>query len=344
MKRWGLLLAALALLGLAALLMAPPRAPRAAPRTLAFPRYAQPHEIERQRVRARVPSTPARRDAGALPGPTRESAFDPVHVALGGGQLALVLEARVLKDSPLGRKLLACLSPEHLDALARVEAQLGFDPLERVDRIGVSSAGEGSEPVLVLSGDFSGINLDFPGDGNPGFEAYGRRTRLASTGRQALALWDERMFVMGDVEPALDIVRRLEGETPSPEPFPADEAYGEVYGTISGAALSELVPADYRSRVREAADRVLLHVDATEDLLLVADVRGEPEQVRDLGTALGGALALGRLKAAKQDEALLRELLDQSRVIPGEGGFLLEMALPLAAIEEQLGVCAAHPP
>lgn len=343
MKRYGLLLLAAALLGLAALLMAPPKQPRAAPREVEFPRYQRPHEIARQSARARVPSVLQRADAGEPLGATSEAAFDPVHVALAGGHVALVLEARVLRDSPIGRKLLACLSPQHLAGLADIEDHIGFDPIERVERIGVTSSAADSEPVLVLSGDFQGVNLSFPGPDSPVFEAYGKRTRLAKNNQQAAALWDESTFVIGNVEPVLAIVRRLEGEDPLGDAFPADEAYGEVYGAISGAALRELVPSAYRERVRDAAERVLLHVDATDDLLLVADVRGEPSQVSDLGTALGGALALGRLQAAKDNEALLGELLDQSRVVPGEGGFLLEMALPLAAIEEQLGACAQAP-
>lgn len=344
MKRYGLLLAAAALLGLAAFLMAPPKKPRVSPREVEFPRYQRPHEIARQSERSRVPSALHRPDAGEPPNAIPEAAFDPVHVALAGGHVALVLEARVLRDSPIGRKLLGCLSPQHLGALADFKNHLGFDPIERVERIGVTSSAADSQPVLVLGGDFQGISLSFPGDDAPVFEAYGERTRLAKTHEQALALWDESTFIVGNVEPVLAIVRRLEGEDPPLDPFPADEAYGEVYGGISGAALSELVPSAYRERVRDAAERVLLHVDATDDLLLVADVRGEPSQVRDLGTALGGALALGRLQAMKDDEALLGELLDQSRVVPGEGGFLLEMALPLAAIEEQLGACAEAPP
>jgi hypothetical protein len=343
LRRYGLILAAVALLALAAFLMAPPQKPRAVPREVEFPRYQRPHEIARQSARLRVPSARHRSDAGEPPGTPPEAGFDPVHVALAGGHVALVLEARVLRDSPIGRKLLGCLSPEHLDDLAQLKERLGFDPIERVERIGMTSSAADSEPVLVLSGDFRGVDLAFPDTDLPAFEPYGKRTRLAENDHQALALWDESIFVIGNTEPARAIIRRLEGEDPPLDPFPADEAYGEVYGGISGAALSELVPSEYRERVRDAAERVLLHVDATDDLLLVADVRGEPSQIRDLGTALGGALALGRLKAAKEDQALLGELLDQSRVVPGEGGFLLEMALPLAAIEEQLGACAQAP-
>lgn len=339
-----MLLVALALLALAAFLMAPPKKPRPALREIEFPRYQRPHEIARQSARARAPSVLHRSDAGEPPNDAPEAAFDPVHVALAGGHVALVLEARVLRDSPIGRKLLACLSPQHLAGLADIKNHIGFDPIERVERIGVTSSAADSEPVLVLNGDFRGVDLSFPGPDAPVFEAYGKRTRLARTDQQLAALWDESTFVIGNVEPALAVIRRLEGEDPPLEPFPADEAYGEVYGSISGAALRELVPWEYRERVRDAAERVLLHVDATDDLLLVADVRGQPSQVRDLGTALGGALALGRLQAAKDEEALLGELLDQSRVVPGEGGFLLEMALPLAAIEEQLGACAQAEP
>jgi hypothetical protein len=40
---------------------------------------------------------------------------------------------------------------------------------------------------------------------------------------------------------------------------------------------------------------------------------------------------------------MLADLLDESRVIPGDGSFQVEMALPLATLADQLGECARQP-
>ncbi len=338
LRRWGWLLAALGLLLLAAIALAPPPARRVAQKTLAFPRYARPHEIERQEQRSHAPPRERRGDAGVLEVPARPD-FDPMHVALSGGELALVIEAGVLKDSPIGRKLLACLSPAQLEGLGELEGKLGFRPLERIERIGLAGGSMQEEPVLLLSGDFTGFDPKRFGD-EAKFESYGRHTELASGEASSVALWDERVLLIGKPQGVLLIVEKLEGNSPVEDAFPSSEAYGEVYGRMSGAALSQLLPEQFRERVGQAAERVLLHMDATDDLLMVAEVRGDAAQVKDLGTALAGALAMGRLHAVQQQETLLAELLDQSRVIPGQAGFQLEMALPLSAIEDQLGECA----
>jgi hypothetical protein len=86
-----------------------------------------------------------------------------------------------------------------------------------------------------------------------------------------------------------------------------------------------------------------LHVDATDDLLLVADVRGPDEELlAELGQSIAGALSLGRLQAVREDDRVLADLLDESRVIPSAGSFQLEVALPLATVERQLGECARN--
>jgi hypothetical protein len=58
---------------------------------------------------------------------------------------------------------------------------------------------------------------------------------------------------------------------------------------------------------------------------------------------VGGALALGRLQAVRSDNPMLADLLDESRVIPGDSSFQVEMALPLVTLADQLGECARRP-
>ncbi len=339
------MLLALGLFAVAAFLMMDPKQARTERASLEFPRYARPHELDRQRLRstfvapqpARVEAAPAL-DAG--PPPDDSAGLDPVHVALGAGELQMVFEASALFDSPLGRMLLACLSPEQSADLEQWEKKSGFKPLEQLERVAFASGGPDADPVLVLSGAVGDITpsiFDIDGD----FEPYGQKSVWITEGKRALAVWNRKIALLGDADGVRAALARLEGEQPAlASPF-TDEAYGEVYGTLSTRLAGELVPNELRQRLTDAAERVMLHVDATDDLLLVADVYGqEAEKLRDLATTVGGALSLGRLHALREEDNLLAGLLDESRVIPGSGSFQLEMALPLSTIEEHLGECA----
>jgi hypothetical protein len=343
LKNAGYLLGALGLLALAALLMRQPEAPRLRLETPEFPRYARSHEIERRETRKTLAlPAPHPLDAGTNESEATDDAppnlADPVLVALSSPDgSAIVLEAAALKDSPIGRMLLACQSPATVAELERVEERTGFRPLEQLDRIGMTT-GNG-EPVMVLSGDFSSFDLSLTAPDKP-VVTLGN-ARVLDDEHMSVAVWKGQLVLMGEPSGVHSALARLEGELPAPAPFPSDEAYGEMYGSLSGQTLSRLVPKALRERALGAADRVLLHVDATDDLLLVADVRGQDEELlADLGQSIAGALSLGRLQAVREDDPLLADLLDASRVIPSEGSFQLEVALPLATVERQLGECA----
>jgi hypothetical protein len=341
-----LLLAALALFVLAAWLMLAPEEPRTRRSEIAFPRYPRPHELERQQRRRTLAlpvesdSTTADAELGAGEPRAAPAPFDPVHVALPASELSIVVEAGVLKDSPVGRMLLACLSPEQSAELRELEQRTGFRPLDQLDRIALSGSLEDGGPLLVADGDFTRFDVNALGSGAV-IEAVGRSGMLAEQGERALAVWDRRILVLGTTEGVRAALARLEGEGKLPASNLSDEAYGEIYGSLSAQMLSQLLPAELGGRLRGAAERVLLHVDATEDLVVVAEVHGEREQeLSDLGMAIAGALSVGRLQAVRERDALLAELLDESRVVPGDTSFQLEMALPLATIERQLGACA----
>src|SRR5690606_6507293 len=162
------LLGAALLLALAAFSMREPEAPRVGRKALEFPRYPRAHEVERREARKTLPLPAPRPGEGGRP---REQAAeplaaeaaapgalaDPVLVALAASDdLALVLEAGALKDSPIGRMLLACQSPEMLAELERFEERAGFRPLEQLDRVGLTS--HDGKPVVVLSGDFASFD------------------------------------------------------------------------------------------------------------------------------------------------------------------------------------------
>lgn len=341
------LFAALALFVLAAWLMLAPEALRARRPEIAFPRYPRPHEIERQQRRRTLalPVDPARERHGAKlegaePDSVPAASLDPVHVALPASENAIVVEAGVLQDSPVGRMLLACLSPDQSAALREIEERTGARPLQQLDRIALSFDARGGSPLLVADGDFAGIDIGAVAP-DAVVEPLGQRAMLIDRDDQSLAVWDGRLFVFGETDSVRDALARLDGEAPAPATSLSDEAYGEIYGSLSAEILSDLLPTELGERLRSAAQRVLLHVDATDDLMLVAEVHGaRQDELSDLGVAIAGALSVGRVQAVREQNSLLADLLDESRIVPGDMNFQLEMALPRGAIERQLGACA----
>lgn len=325
---------------LAGLLLREPAPESARREQLSFPRHPREHEIERQARRSTLLLPQAQPAPEALHDRPPPQAQDPLHVALADHEAALVIEASALEESPLGRMLLACLSPHHHEHLRELERRVGLKPFEHIDRIALGAAADDSAPVLILHGDFSnfdpnGLELDAP------LSPYGARGLALLDGPTGFALWDGQLILAGETASVRSALARLEGEEPVRNPTAAGEAYGDVYGAISGRAAGRLLPPELRERLETAAQRVALHMDATDDLLLVAQVYGtDAAQLSDLARSIGGALSLARLGAAREEDPVLFDLLEQSRVIPDDGSFQLEMALPLDTIREQLGECA----
>ena len=326
--------------------MLPARAPRAPRDPLAFPRAPRPEEIERGE-RRRTLALPAPAAEASSPQLAEELApvaalHDPLHVALPSADFAVVVEAGTLLASPAGRLLLGCLSPPQAETLRGMEARTGFPPLEQLDRIALADSSSG-RPMLVVSGDFSALDLARLAD-EALVERVGAKAQVVVRDAQAVAVWDRRLLLVGEPDGVREGLRRLDGEVAALPSSLAEEMYGEVYGALNGEALRRFLPAELGTRVRDAAERVLVHVDATDDLLLVAEVHGtRAEALVELRQALAGALAMGRLQAVRDEDRLLADLLDESRVIPGDGSFQLEVALPLATIEAALGDCARPP-
>jgi hypothetical protein len=351
LKRSWLLLAALALFAAGGALMLRPAELRRERAALQFPRFARPEELERQERRrtfapqraasgAAVPAPePAHPPHQPFTEPLAEPRFDPLQLALGGSELGVVLEARALQESPLGRMLLGCLSPDQTRALTELEQKTGLHPLQQIERLAV--AGDGSDQaVLLLGGQFDGFD---PGalDAQLQFEPLRGDVRWAESGDRAIAAWKDQLLLLGTAQGVRTALARLQREPSEAAVGLASEAYGEVYGSLTGQAASRMLPLELRERFARAAERVTLHVDARDDLLLVADVYGEQQEpLRDLASMVGGALALGRLHAVRSENPVLADLLDESRVIPGDGSFQVEMALPLGTLAEQLGECA----
>jgi hypothetical protein len=352
MRNRAWLLAAVLLLGIAAWLMsrsdtgaAEPRRPR-----VEFPRYQKREDQERSRRRRTLPPAPATTPDDA-PRPKR----DPVITALPStkGKSAVVFEASALRDSPIGRHWLDCMASAYeLRRLERFRNEFGVDLLEDVDRIAFSS-----EKVLVVSGDFSGARWDSIG-ASP--RVYGDKGVVFDEdprggGRaEGFGIWNDEIVLLASdrasIEAAMD---RLEDRAPPSQPrIPDWASYGDIYGFLSAEDLAMMLPEEERAiaeRLRGAVDDVELHVDASEDVAITADVQGtNAADVEDLSKSLGGALALARLKAQADGETDLAELLDFAKISPRGGRSSIDLALPLDVLIQKMGPCrrdaGAEPP
>nr|WP_305071217.1 hypothetical protein [Myxococcus sp. RHSTA-1-4] len=281
---------------------------------------------------------------------------DPLLAALprGAGRTAVVIEANALRHSPIGELLLDCMMRDGGKELDEFRKKSGVDPLQDLDRLVITDQG------MMLSGNFANAKFqELMGDAVS--MDYGQGARVYEPGetivtgpdgntssvhrRPAVGIWNNQLFMVGqnpdDVKAAID---RVEGRGPDEPPtIPEGSTYGEMYGVLSVEHLARLLPpdqAELAQRLRDVAQNVELHVDATSDVALVAEVRGkDKDQVTDLGKSLGAALSLARMRAQAEGEKEMAQLLDFARVQPDGSSFKLEMAVPLSVIQERLAFC-----
>jgi hypothetical protein len=341
------LLAAFVLLALGALVKracgsTPEIAERPAPE---LPRAMRPSESQRMTQRQVLPT--------GLMSQRPERHRDPVLSALSAPDAgtALVFEANALRHSPVGQLLLDCLatsSMEGLDGgvspLEEIRA-LGLDPLQDLDRVALGDDG------VVLSGDFSRVRWDtlFGSDGG---EPYGSSSQIRSLGAledggvtSALAIWGNQLVLIAPTRAAaMATVDRIEGRSPIGQLLSDDQAYGDMYGVVSGAALGQMLgPTDspVTAQLQSAARSVELHLDATRDVGLVATVTGDNSaQLQDLGKTLGGSIALARARAVMSGDTVAAELLEYAQVTPGSEKLNLEMAVPFEVLQSMLAFCS----
>jgi hypothetical protein len=309
-----------------------------------LPRRLRPAEVHRMEQRQTLPATPA-----VAQRPPRQR--DPVLSALAAPEAgtALVFEANALRNSPVGQLLLDCLEaqgsrdggPGPLEELRA----LGIDPLQDVDRVAMGDEG------VVVSGNFARVNWDqILGDA-------GAATRYGSAGQlrslpgpsdagsgPVLATWGNQMVIIAPDEAAARAsLDRVEGRAEPGQVLRDDQAYGDVYGVVGGGRLSGLFGGSETglgAQLRDTARSVELHLDATRDVGLVAQVKGDdPSRLQDLGKALGGALVGARAQAIASGDAEAAELFDYARVVPGTENFQLEVAVPLEYLQAKLAFC-----
>jgi hypothetical protein len=321
-------------------------------RQVEFPRRMRGEERERADKR-RTWVMPAVVDAGTVAAREPQRPRDPVLAALprGPGRTAVVIEANALRHSPIGELLLECLMRDGGKQLDDFRKQSGVDPLKDLDRLIVTDEG------MMLSGNFANANFKDLGEDAVAMD-YGQGARVYEPvrapdepGRKridlrpSMGIWNNQLLMFGNspdgIKAAID---RVEGRGPDePSVIPEGSTYGEMYGVLSVEHLALLLPpeqAELAQQLKDVAQNVELHVDASSDVALVAEVRGsDAAKVTDLGKSLGAALSLARIRAQAEGQKEVAELLDFARVQPDGETFKLEMAVPLSAIQERLAFC-----
>ena len=337
------LIAAALLLALAALLLHEPddSPPRADLKDVQFPRYMD--QEARQRVARRRTLSIARADSDAgSDEPKRQ--FDPLLAALapeGQANTAVIIEANALVNSSIGQALLDCVSDSGGSTLKEIKDTLGVDLLTDVDRVAVNDG------VTFLSGNFSGLTVEkLQGLPMANQEKYGEHGSIwTNEDGDVMGRWKDELVLLGrdrkSVEASID---RLEAGGAGDPPIGEQETYGEIYGAIQAASFAEVLPPEIAEQLMAVTQRVKIHVDADDDVGIVADIDGDDMQkITDLARSVGGALALGRMDAVRSDRKDMAELLDYAKVTTREGGFRLELALPRQWLEDNvLSRCRAE--
>lgn len=352
------LVLAVALLGIAVFLMSRGDAPEKTPAVdkVDFPNRLRTQEFQRMEKRRTLrPELAAALEAAGKPQPMRPR--DPVLAALppaGSKKTAVVFEANALRNSPVGELLLDCMRTRTHQSNPFDEARKagGIDPLTDVDRVAVTSDG------FMVSGNFANANWAEIFKRAETRDSYGDHGVIYTPHREpdapqgsnpvgAIAVWNNQMVITGATPQAVkDTIDRLEGKGPDEQPILGEEdTYGEVYGVLSPKDVAGLLGSDQKDlakQIEDVADSVKLHVDAQNDVAVVADLSGpDGQRVSDLGRTLGGVLSLGRLKAQADGDQDLADLLDLARVRPENGAFRAELAMPMDFLLKKLAWCRA---
>jgi len=362
-RRWVWPLLALVLFAAAAWLMMrgePEQASERRADKVNLPRYAQREDVERQQAR-RTWRPPADPDVQGKNPEEAKLPKDPLLLALplGHDSSAMVVEANALANSPAGELMAQCFNQRTRGrGLERLRERMGIDPLKDVDRMAFWDNG------AMVTGNFALLPWNKLAEGQS-VKGYGDHGTLYRPGQDGLVQlpdggseldgttvgrWkDQIVFFADSEEEAKEVLDRLEGRLRAgPGSLTEDMAYGEMYGTVDAKDLGELFPEDnpeLKELFLKGARRVVVHMDASGDVGLVADVQGPGgEGLADVAKSLGGALALARVKATSGGETELAELLELAKVNRrADGSFGLELAIPLELIRKRMSYCEPPP-
>jgi len=306
----------------------------ASPKKQAFPHYGDEETWERSRKRLTLPPLAPSSDNAVALIPQRR---DPLLASLAPqAKVNLIFEASAIRDSPLGKLLLDCFAKEGVD-VSDSGRNFGINPLTDIDRLAIS------DESVIMTGNFPKARWEHDGVPYKG-NSYGDKATIYETagemGRAVAAAYDSQLVILGSKASALEAIDRIEGRDNAASPIATNETYGEVYGIVNTPDLAALLPNHLGDKLRDAATRLEVHVDARDDVLIVVDVSGpEGPRVDELSRALGAALTLARVKARADGDKNLEQLLDRSRVSPSGNSFRIEVALPLSLIAEPLSHC-----
>jgi len=346
-KRWLWRIVAAVLLGLGAWLMSGAEPPVHVAPEISLPRRMSRTELGRN-VARQTWVAPERLDDAGVAVPRTDGPRDPVLAAMPSEvkYAAVVVEANAIRNSAVGDLLIDCMfagRPEMLEDLR----DAGLDPLNGVDRVAMA------DRTMMVSGDFSRADLKSI-LGAESSQQWGKHSTLytmsdGQSDRTSMAgVWNNQMLVVGrdaaEVKATLDRLDGVGGSGPSV--LKPENAYGEMYGTLTGAGLARMLGdenPELAKIITEAAGTVNLHADVSRDVGLVADIEGsDPKKTEELRKSLGSALTLARLQAKAEGRTDEVSVLDLAKVGTAEEGtaFRLEAGLPFSFLEKNLKACA----
>jgi hypothetical protein len=348
--RW-LVLAAV-LLGLGAWLTSGKTKPTPKPVSRSFPTSQRSEEYQRMEARRTFVLPPvASAVASASAGPEAAPApRDPLLVAFAApADVAMVVEARALLDTPVAGLLLDCLSDQEKERFDRKMAEHGLDWRQAIERVALFKEEGQDREVMAFQGKFASVDWKkiAPRAEVRAVGPHGRLLSEPGSTREVVGVWREELVLVGQAEAVERAMKRLSGELPPGKPpLTESETYGEIYGVVGGEALAKLAPPEMEEKMRKALSRMELHVDALDDILLVMDGTGHQDEhghgsqeVVELAKSMAAAVAVARVKARADGDEALVDLLDRSRVRPFQGGMRAEVAVPLETVKKHLKGC-----
>jgi hypothetical protein len=348
--RW-LVLAAV-LLGLGAWLMSGKTKPATRAEFRPFPTSQRSEEYQRMEARRTFVLPPlASAAASASAAPTAPpTPRDPLLVAFAApADVAMVVEARALLNTPVAELLLDCLSDQEKEGFDRKMAEHGLDWKQSIERVALFKEEGQDREVMAFQGKFASVDWKKlePEAETRAVGPHGRLLSKPGSTRETVGVWREELVLVGPPEAVERAMKRLSGELPQGKPPLAEnETYGEIYGVVGGEALAKLAPPEMEEKMSKALSRMELHVDALDDILLVMDGTGHQDEhghgsqeVVELAKTMAAAVAVARVKARADGDDVLVDLLDQSRVRPFQGGLRAEVAVPLETVKKHLKGC-----
>lgn len=262
------------------------------------------------------------------------------------GNGALFVEVNAIANSPLAQQLMACHNNQLLHEFSRMKEEVGIDPAQDIDRLGMS------DKTLGVTGFFNDLKVKEQ-VGEP--EPYGDNARifnLANTqgGEGYAAFVGDGLLLLADKEEALKrAVDRAEGRLPASDPMPASEMLSEVYGAFDQEAIRKIlngIDTRYAERAAQLVENGMVQLNVDDKVTASFDFQTKDAQsARDLAKLFGGGIAALRQQALGDGDQELAWLLEQARVRPGEGSsFELDLAVPGDVILKMLRCDESAPP